>query len=110
MVTVTESTEREKAATAAAGRTELRPTVPAQSLSDCYQMERNTMGRSITVEPNTVGLYWDRDGDIWQREEAGWRLILQSGVAVDPISLWEWEDGHVQDYAPFTPMAVFTAA
>ncbi|WP_157556911.1 hypothetical protein [Nocardia acidivorans] len=68
------------------------------------------MSRSNTVEPNTVGLYWDRDGDIWQREEAGWRLILQSGVAVDPISLWEWEDGHVQDYAPFTPMAVFTAA
>lgn len=35
---------------------------------------------------------------------AGWRLILQSGVAVDPISVWEWDNGHVRDYAPFTPM------
>ncbi|GAB0101777.1 hypothetical protein JMUB6875_07420 [Nocardia sp. JMUB6875] len=64
------------------------------------------MSRSDTAEPRIIGLYWDRDGDVWQREDGGWRLILQSGVAVDPISLWEWDNGHVRDYAPFTPMEV----
>ncbi|MVU82828.1 hypothetical protein GPX89_37040 [Nocardia sp. ET3-3] len=68
------------------------------------------MSRSDIVEPNIIGLYWDRDGDIWQREDAGWRLILQSGVAVDPISLWEWDNGCVRDYAPFTPVAAIRTA
>ncbi|WP_460724714.1 hypothetical protein [Nocardia heshunensis] len=78
------------------------PPEVAQSLSGSY--ERNAMSRTDTVEPHTEGLYWDRDGDIWQREDGGWRLILQSGVAVDPISLWEWDNGCVRDYAPFTPV------
>ncbi len=75
-------------------------------------VERNTMQtrtRTQVVEPRIVGLYWDRDGDIWQREDAGWRLILQSGVSVDPISLWDWENGHVRDYAPFTPVSALAA-
>ncbi|MCU1647086.1 MAG: hypothetical protein JWN03_7361 [Nocardia sp.] len=62
------------------------------------------------IEPHLAGLYWDRDGDIWQRENAGWRLILQSGVSVDPISVWGWESGHVRDYAPFTPVSSFATA
>lgn len=70
---------------------------------------RDCAGNS-TAEPHLTGLYWDRDGDIWQREGVGWRLLLQSGVAVDPISLWEWEAGHVCDYAPFTPLSPFVAA
>ncbi|MEU6585454.1 hypothetical protein [Nocardia sp. NPDC046763] len=79
-----------------------RPPRVTQSLTGSY--ERKAMSRSDTVEPSTIGLYWDRDGDIWQREDAGWRLILQSGIAVDPISLWDWDKGHVCDYAPFTPL------
>ncbi|MEU0540099.1 hypothetical protein [Nocardia sp. NPDC005978] len=69
----------------------------------------NSMSHDEMLEPSAVGLYWDRDGDIWQREDAGWRLILQSGVAVDPISLWDWDNGHVCDYAPFTPVSVLAA-
>ncbi|WP_067816168.1 hypothetical protein [Nocardia inohanensis] len=84
--------------------------ISMESLCDCYLAERNSMSRSDTVEPHTIGLYWDRDGDIWQREDAGWRLILQSGVSVDPISLWDWESGHVRDYAPFTPVSTIAAA
>lgn len=61
-------------------------------------------------EPRVTGLYWDRDGDIWERDAAGWRLVLQSGVAVDPMSLWEWETGHVCDYAPFTPLTPIAAS
>lgn len=81
----------------------------ANSLADSYEVERNSMSTIEMLEPDTMGLYWDRDGDIWQREAAGWRLILQSGVAVDPISLWDWDKGHVCDYAPFTPVSVFAA-
>ncbi|MBF6172745.1 hypothetical protein [Nocardia blacklockiae] len=57
------------------------------------------------VEPDLPGLYLDRDGDIWSREALGWRLLLQRGIAVDPASLWDWTDGHVRDYAPFTQIA-----
>ncbi|WP_458691268.1 hypothetical protein [Nocardia tengchongensis] len=67
------------------------------------------MSRPKTVEPHIIGLYWDRDGDIWQREDGGWRLILQSGVAVDPVSLWAWENGPVSDYAPFVPLTALEA-
>ncbi|MBL1078158.1 hypothetical protein JK358_27500 [Nocardia sp. 2] len=56
------------------------------------------------IEPEGDGYYVDRDGDIWEKQEAGWRLLLQRGVAVDPESLWNWTEGHVCDYAPFTPM------
>ncbi|MFI1917483.1 hypothetical protein [Nocardia sp. NPDC020380] len=56
------------------------------------------------VEPERAGYYVDRDGDIWEKQEDGWRLVLQRGVEVDPMSLWDWTDGHVRDYAPFTPM------
>ncbi|MBF6133385.1 hypothetical protein IU501_10280 [Nocardia otitidiscaviarum] len=54
------------------------------------------------VEPEISGFYLDRDGDIWERRSEGWRLILQRGVAVDPEALWDWAEGHVRDYAPFT--------
>ncbi|WP_460729310.1 hypothetical protein [Nocardia heshunensis] len=56
------------------------------------------------VEPENSGMYVDRDGDIWEKDEGGWRLMLQRGVAVDPNSLWDWTEGHVRDYAPFTPV------
>ncbi|RDI51876.1 hypothetical protein [Nocardia mexicana] len=52
-------------------------------------------------EPEARGFYLDRDGDIWEKEESGWRLILQRGVAVDPVSVWDWTEGHVRDYGPF---------
>ncbi|WP_330184671.1 hypothetical protein OHB26_14395 [Nocardia sp. NBC_01503] len=54
-------------------------------------------------EPAVFGLYEDRDGDIWEKEERGWRLRLQGGVAVEPEAVWGWVDGHVRDYAPFVP-------
>ncbi|WP_067567052.1 hypothetical protein [Nocardia acidivorans] len=54
-------------------------------------------------EPAAYGLYEDRDGDIWEKEECGWRLRLQDGVAVEPETVWGWVDGHVRDYAPFVP-------
>ncbi|MEU8895854.1 hypothetical protein [Nocardia sp. NPDC048505] len=52
-------------------------------------------------EPRLPGLYLDRDGDIWHRSDAGWRLCRQRGAAVEDASIWEWLDGHVRDYAPF---------
>ncbi|WP_162958272.1 hypothetical protein [Nocardia yunnanensis] len=61
------------------------------------------MGESGDEPPNS-GMYVDRDGDIWEKGEGGWRLILQRGVAVDPRSLWDWTEGHVRDYAPFLPV------
>lgn len=57
------------------------------------------------IEPRDAGMYVDRDGDIWEKRLEGWRLVLQSGVAVDPVSLWDWIEGHVRDYAPFLPVA-----
>lgn len=57
------------------------------------------------TEPAHTGLYRDRDGDIWQKTDRGWRLCLQRGIAVDPASTWEWESGHVRDYGPFVPLA-----
>ncbi|WP_067701697.1 hypothetical protein [Nocardia jejuensis] len=56
------------------------------------------------VEPARDGLYVDRDGDMWEKQGYGWRLLLQRGVAVDPMSLWDWAEGHVRDYAPFAPV------
>ncbi|MFF2557653.1 hypothetical protein ACFVUS_42110 [Nocardia sp. NPDC058058] len=56
------------------------------------------------VEPAADGFYVDRDGDIWEKQDHSWRLILQRGVAVDPMSLWDWTEGHVRDYAPFAPV------
>lgn len=56
------------------------------------------------IEPAADGFYVDRDGDIWEKRDSGWRLILQRGVAVDPKSLWDWTEGHVRDYAPFAPV------
>lgn len=56
------------------------------------------------VEPAADGFYVDRDGDIWEKQDDGWRLILQRGVSVDPKSLWDWTEGHVRDYAPFMPV------
>ncbi|MTJ61356.1 hypothetical protein GL309_07340, partial [Nocardia seriolae] len=44
------------------------------------------------IEPERTGMYVDRDGDIWEKREDGWRLMLQRGVAVDPMSLWDWTD------------------
>lgn len=61
------------------------------------------MGEAGT-EPQDTGMYVDRDGDIWEKQEDGWRLILQRGVEVDPMSLWDWTEGHVRDYAPFMPV------
>ncbi|MBF6170591.1 hypothetical protein [Nocardia blacklockiae] len=63
-------------------------------------------GRALpaTPEPPDPGWYRDRDGDIWQKTPAGWRLHLQHGVAVDSASTWDWADGHVCDYAPFVPV------
>ncbi|MBH0776951.1 hypothetical protein [Nocardia bovistercoris] len=58
-----------------------------------------------TVEPARPGIYRDRDGDIWHKTSAGWRLCLQHGVDVDSTSVWEWLDGHVRDYAPFIRLA-----
>ncbi|MEU7138152.1 hypothetical protein ABZ942_01740 [Nocardia sp. NPDC046473] len=57
-----------------------------------------------TPEPDLLGLYRDRDGDIWQKTDDGWRLRRQHGVAVDDASLWEWMGGHVRDYGPFVPL------
>ncbi len=59
-----------------------------------------------SAEPSAAGYYLDRDGDVWEKEAQGWRLILQRGVAVDPVSLWDWVEGHVRDYAPFMPVAM----
>lgn len=64
------------------------------------------LGFSEQQEPTRPGLYRDRDGDIWQRNEVGWRLCVQQGVALDVASIWNWMDGHVREYAPFTPLAV----
>ncbi|GAB2678483.1 hypothetical protein [Nocardia goodfellowii] len=61
----------------------------------------NSAGSADLCEPRLAGLYLDRDGDVWQRSEAGWRLRRQRGAAVEDPSLWEWMDGHVRDYAPF---------
>lgn len=107
MVTVVSRSEDYEAVLAAFTRAGARSPDAEQSLTGSY--ERKTMSRSDTVEPHNSGLYWDRDGDIWQREDGGWRLILQSGVAVDPISLWDWDQGHVCDYAPFTPMRALSS-
>ena len=61
--------------------------------------------RSDSLEPDAPGLYLDRDGDMWAKEAVGWRLILQHGFVVDPMSLWDWIDGCVRDYGPFTMVA-----
>ncbi|MBF6240079.1 hypothetical protein [Nocardia otitidiscaviarum] len=97
MATDIASVERQGFAMQAIGRRGARPVVPVPMLDD------------NPIEPQSIGLYWDRDGDIWQREDTGWRLILQNGVSVDPISLWGWEDGCVRDYAPFIPVSSFAA-
>ncbi|MFI9504650.1 hypothetical protein [Nocardia sp. NPDC052566] len=73
---------------------------PAEAASTCPFTIHPT-----TDEPQDRGLYRDRDGDIWQKTECGWRLCLQHGVAVDVWSLWEWTSGHVRDYGPFVPLA-----
>lgn len=59
-----------------------------------------------STEPPAMGYYLDRDGDVWEKEAQGWRLILQCGVVVDPVSLWDWDEGHVRDYAPFIPVGM----
>ncbi|MFC9999034.1 hypothetical protein [Nocardia sp. NPDC127526] len=59
------------------------------------------------AEPEDVGFYVDRDGDIWEKRPDGWRLVLQRGVPVDPKSLWDWIEGHVRDYAPFSPVGAY---
>lgn len=61
---------------------------------------------SGSAEPSAAGYYLDRDGDVWEKEAQGWRLILQRGVAVDPVSVWDWVEGHVRDYAPFMPVVM----
>lgn len=53
------------------------------------------------IEPESTGMYVDRDGDMWEKRDDGWHLMLQRGVAVDPASFWDWTEGHVRDYAPF---------
>ncbi|MFE2957080.1 hypothetical protein ACFYUD_26160 [Nocardia tengchongensis] len=63
--------------------------------------QRGTIGNAW--EPTALGLYRDRDGDLWEKEAGGWRLRLQDGVPVDPDALWDWADGCVRDYAPFVP-------
>lgn len=97
MVTDVASVEHQGFAMRAIGRIKARPASPVEMLTNSQ------------AEPRAVGLYWDRDGDIWQREKVGWRLILQNGVSVDPVSLWDWEGGCVRDYAPFTPVSSFAA-
>ncbi|MBF5002301.1 hypothetical protein ACFYU5_01320 [Nocardia aobensis] len=56
-------------------------------------------------EPVTRGLYVDADGDVWEHDELGWRLLLQAGVVVDPVSHWDWILGHVGEFGPFTFVA-----
>lgn len=58
-----------------------------------------------TSEPTRPGLYRDRDGDIWQRTDAGWRLCVQQGVTLENHSIWNWMEGHVNEYAPFISIA-----
>lgn len=62
-------------------------------------------GCAVRAEPNTRGLYVDADGDVWERDECGWRLLLQDGVVVDPVSHWDWTGGHVDEFGPFTFVA-----
>lgn len=73
-----------------------------------YHTGRTSSGESAAttdlLEPDVPGLYRDRDGDIWQKTDSGWRLCRQRGVAVDDASLWGWRDGHVRDYGPFVPL------
>ena len=57
-------------------------------------------------EPAARGLYVDVDGDVWEHDEGGWRLLLQDGVVVDPVSHWDWTGGNVDEFGPF----VFVAA
>lgn len=54
-------------------------------------------------EPAAYGRYRDRDGDIWEKEPRGWLLRSQAGVPVESDEVWDWDDGHVCDYAPFEP-------
>lgn len=56
-------------------------------------------------EPAICGLYVDGDGDIWEHDDLGWRLLLQDGVVVDPVSHWDWIGGHVDEFGPFTFVA-----
>ncbi|MFF2554240.1 hypothetical protein ACFVUS_24790 [Nocardia sp. NPDC058058] len=60
---------------------------------------------SEVSEPEALGLYRDRDGDVWQRTGTGWRLCIQQGVAVHDTSRWNWADGHMSEYGPFVPIA-----
>lgn len=59
-----------------------------------------------SAEPAACGLYVDVDGDVWEHDEGGWRLLLQDGVVVDPVSHWDWTGGNVDEFGPF----VFVAA
>ncbi len=59
-----------------------------------------------SAEPVARGLYVDVDGDVWEHDEGGWRLLLQDGVVVDPVSHWDWTGGNVDEFGPF----VFVAA
>ncbi len=85
-----------------------RPETPAllEILAGQRSGDVLVFSESSSSEPRATGYYLDRDGDIWEKEEQGWRLILQRGVAVDPVSLWDWVEGHVRDYAPFMPVAM----
>ncbi|RDI49672.1 hypothetical protein [Nocardia mexicana] len=67
--------------------------------------QRGAEELAAAPEPANPGWYRDRDGDIWQKTDSGWRLCLQRGVAVDG-TIWDWRDGHVRDYGPFVPVPV----
>ncbi|MFC9439061.1 hypothetical protein [Nocardia sp. NPDC057030] len=75
----------------------------AEYCTSCTSSGESVATAELT-EPDPPGLYRDRDGDIWQKTDSGWRLCRQHGVAVDDASLWEWLDGHVRDYGPFVPL------
>lgn len=67
------------------------------------QVHAEVAGIIHAWEPVAAGRYRDRDGDVWEKDARGWRLVLQAGVEVEPHAVWGWNDGHVVDYAPFTP-------
>ncbi|MEV6072161.1 hypothetical protein AB0L82_36945 [Nocardia sp. NPDC052001] len=62
---------------------------------------------SALSEPSVPGLYRDRDGDIWERTADGWRLRVQQGVQVNDACPWNWIDGHVHEYGPFSFMSSY---
>lgn len=79
--------------------TEIRDRLDPAKMAEAF-VEQRFPGRDVTSEPHVGAQLTDKDGDIWERFERGWRLITYKERPTDGTSetyvMWR----EVRNYAP----------